>query len=56
MPILILGFVALAIFVAMGLMLFSATIAENRDRNKRSAAAKADIPQEEAAKTRAASA
>ena len=39
MPILILGLIALAVFVAMGLMLFGATIAENRDRNKQSARA-----------------
>jgi hypothetical protein len=54
MPILILGLVALAVFVVMGLMLFSATIAERRDRDRRVAAAGAGIPREEKPKARAA--
>jgi len=55
MPILILGLIALAVFIAMGLMLFGATIAENRDRNKRSPAAeKPGSAGEEPVKTSAA--
>jgi hypothetical protein len=54
MPILILGLIALAVFVAIGLMLFGATIAENRDRNKRPLAAEASHAPEEPAKTRTA--
>jgi hypothetical protein len=54
MPILILGLIALAIFVSMGLMLFGATIAENRDRNKRPPAAPADRASEESTAARSA--
>jgi hypothetical protein len=54
MPILILAFVALAVFVVMGVMLFSATIAERRDRDHRAAAAGAEVPREEKPKAHAA--
>jgi hypothetical protein len=46
MPILMLALVALAVFLAMGILLFSATISERRDRKKRLAAAGPNRPQE----------
>jgi hypothetical protein len=54
MPILMLAVVALLVFFAMGIMLFSATLAERRDRKKRAAAAGAEFPQEQEVKTKAA--
>ena len=55
MPILMLGVMALLVFVAMGFMLFSAMMAERRDRGSRAAAAAAPVPQEaERPKSRAA--
>jgi hypothetical protein len=58
MPILILGLIALAMFLVMGFLLFSAMMAERRSRMRRAAAgasveAKAD---DETYKSRAASA
>lgn len=50
MPILMMGVTALVLFVLIGLMLFSATIAESRERERRKAAAvpaSQEIPAEE---------
>ena len=50
MPILMMGVTALVLFVLIGLMLFSATIAESRERERRAAAAvpvPREIPAEE---------
>ncbi len=46
MPILIMALIALGAFVVIGLMLFSAVLAESRQQNRAQAAA-ADIPRPE---------
>jgi hypothetical protein len=51
MPILMLGLVALAVFIAIGVMLFGATIAENRDRHKDVAKAAAKLPEQQVPET-----
>ncbi len=45
MPILIMGVMALVVFVVIGFMLFGATWAESRERERRKAAA-VSVPQE----------
>jgi len=57
MPILILGLIALGIFLVMGFLFFSAMMAEKRGRVRRAAAGAAiEANPEEALKSRAASA
>jgi hypothetical protein len=54
MPILMLAIVALVVFFAMGIMLLSATVAERRDRGKRTAAAASESRREGDSKAKAA--